>query len=91
MFGSTGQVLFDSGAVTNVIAASLCSQLHLQPHNQNRRMGTVDEFEATVLGEIDKVPITVGGMTHAVTVLVVNDARFRLVIGKSAIKLCEHH
>lgn len=85
-FGSTAQVPFDFRAVPNITAASLCSQLHLQTHSTNRRMTMADGFKATVLGEVDNVPMTVGGMTRAFTVLVVNDALFSLVIKRPTMK-----
>lgn len=38
------------------------------------------------LGEVDKVPTTVGDMTHALTFLVVNDTQFSLMIERAAMK-----
>lgn len=67
VFGSTAQVLFDSGAVPNVMTTSMCSQLHLLPHSINRRRKMIAGSEDTVLGKVGKVPITVGGMPHALT------------------------
>lgn len=64
MFGSTSQVLFDSRAIPNVLAESLCFQLHIYPHNTNRRMRMANGCKETVLGKADKIPITMGGMNH---------------------------
>lgn len=41
--------------------------------------------ESTALGDGDKAPTTVGGMTHALNGLVVNDAPFSLIIRRHLI------
>lgn len=59
VFGSVPKAVLDSGAVPNVTAANVCSQLHFQPHSTNRRMKMSDGSEETLLREIERVPITV--------------------------------
>lgn len=86
VFERTAQVLFDSGAIPNMTAADIRSQQHLQPHSTNIRIRIADRFNATVLGEIDKVPFIVVGVTHSLTVSVVNNGPFRPVIGRPAMK-----
>lgn len=80
VLGSTEQVLFDSGVVQNVMAASQYSQLYVQPQSTNRRITTGDGSKGTVLGEKDKVPITLGGLTYVLTFFVVSDVPFGRII-----------
>lgn len=74
VFEWKAQVLFDPGAVENVMAASRCFQLHLQLHSRKIRTRIEDGSGAKVLWEVDIVPTTVGGTAHTRPVLVVNDA-----------------
>lgn len=80
MFRTSAEVLFDSEAVSNVIFASMCSQLHFKPHGTSRRMKMVDGLKARVLGEMEQIPIKVGGMKHAFTFLIVKKVPFDLMI-----------
>lgn len=49
-------------------------------------MRTVDGSETTVLGEVDKIAVVVGDMTHALIVLVVKYSHFSLIKWKKSIE-----
>lgn len=80
-------MLIEMGAVPNVMTAILRSEQHLQPNSAFKKMRIADRAEATVSGEVDKIPPTLGAMTHSITVLVVNDAPLSLIIEMPAMKI----
>lgn len=55
--------LFDSVAVSSVMSARLCGELHLQRKDTNRKVQMADSSEAGVLEELNNDLITVGDMT----------------------------
>lgn len=64
------------------MSAKICSQLHIQPHDTNRRMKMADGTEAMVLGDVGEVPFTVGRITYNLTFLVVKGVPFDLIFGR---------
>lgn len=86
VFGTVVRALFDSSAVSNVMSVHLCSRLHLEPHQKNRRIMMVDETETGFVGEMTRVAITVGDLTCQMTFLVTSTAPFFLLIGRAAMK-----
>lgn len=63
LFGTAVIVLFDSGAVSSVMSAKLCSGLQLLVQETGRRTKMADGSEAWVIGEVSNVLVTVGGVT----------------------------
>lgn len=61
VFGTNAEVFFGTGVITNVMPATICSQLHLQPHGKNRRMKMADGSETRVLGEVEKLQLRLEG------------------------------
>lgn len=66
---------------------SVCSAASSATQYKQKKMRMADRSEATFLGKVDHVPITVGYMTHASTTFwVVDGAPIGLIIGRPAQK-----
>lgn len=83
---SVVRALFDSKAVRDVMSARLCSELHLENTEADRKLRINEGSEACALGRVHEIPITVENRTCLLNVLVVNDAPFSLFIGCLAMK-----
>lgn len=84
--GITAQVLCNSGDVPNIMAARLCSQLHIQPYSTNREIKMTNGSEDTVPRKVKKVPTTVRRISHVLAFSVGKDAPFSLIIKILAVR-----
>lgn len=86
VFRSSVMILFDSGAVREVMSLRLCDRLHVVSNEARRRITTVDSREAVVVGEVSRVPVTNGESTAEISCLVVRLSPCELITGRPTMK-----
>lgn len=86
VFGSYTKILLDSSVVPNVLSTSMCAWLHLQSQKNRRIMKMANWSEAETLEEVNKIPITIGGVTYCLSFMTVKEILRKLIIGKPAMK-----
>lgn len=89
MFGSKEPSLFERRAVLNVMAGSLYSCIRVQQHCTTRRTWIAVGYVATVLEEVDKLQITLKGMTNVLTCLDVVDTPLSLTFRSNAMEVVQ--
>lgn len=80
VYGTSVMTLFDSGAIPNVMSATLHNRPYRSVHHTKRRRTNVDNNEALVVGEVLSVPIIIGSIKAEVSCLVVRAGPYDLII-----------
>lgn len=87
VFGKKVRTLFESGAVTDVMNASLCPSLHIVRREQSGHITIADGKEATVVGEVRRLRVTIGDILTKKWFLVMRTAPVDLTVGRPTMKV----
>lgn len=78
--------LFDYGGIPDFKSTDLCQMLLLTSNSPNHRITIIDNKETAVVGEVNRVPITVGSVTFELSCLVVETKPYHLIIESPSMK-----
>lgn len=83
---NVGALLY-TGATPNLMSSEVAESLHLQPTVTSRSVSMADDSALQVVGELQRVPVTVGNITKELTFLVVPKSPFPLLIRRPSLRV----